>query len=138
MKLCCSLWGGEDLSIISFLNNKGVVTSVLQAIGSEKWQTHKWSYHVIATNGNTTINQNDHVYDCCLRLDASTNPWNTAISHIPKLPGGITSPMTLGPFTKDIKYPYEVTTDYLDRLFDCSDSNRSTITFISWSLNQIE
>ncbi len=141
MKLSCSLWGGEDLSVICFFNNSGVVTSVLQAIGSLQWKKYDWNYHVIATDGNVPTNQGDNVYDCCLHLDASNDPWSAAIAHIPVLPGVVTppliAPMTLGPFTQPtINPPYNVITHYLDRLFD--RSNRSEITFNLWSLNDIK
>lgn len=141
MKLCCSLWGGEDLSIIYFANNHGVVTSVLQAIGLQEWNKHNWAYHVIATDGNIPTNQHNKVYDCCIHLDGSTDPWDILPFPVydPILPGENTSPMILGNLTQTTMVPpYSVTTEYLDRLFDYQIENRGILNVGLITINNLQ
>lgn len=139
LMLCTSLWGNRILNIVCFNNDQGVNTSFLQAIGDQQWSDHNWSYHVIATDGAFPTAAGSNIYDCCIHLDASQDPWRILPLPvpIPILPGSNANQMQLGVLQPSIMPPYLNTTDYLDRLFDYQAVNRSPVQQSQAIINSI-
>lgn len=143
LDLTTSLWEGVPLCCVYF-NNPIVSTSFLRAIGGiGGWNTHDWAYHMIATNGTVPTANGDSVYDCCIQLDASDDPWRMGPAPLPPqdpiIPGEAAHPMICGALTVPMgaPYPYPANADYFNRLFDWNNANRGAMTQIHIRVNQL-
>ena len=136
LQICTTLWKNENLQTVVFLrtNRKEIQTCYLYPIGFDKtnWNTEKWSYHVITTCGARNPDDSNPVFDCCIHLDGSDDPWNGTKAQIPLLPGGYNSRMKLGTLdTRGLTPPYNDITNYLNRLFDNRSQNRTCLDCIT-------
>lgn len=143
VKLSTSIWGFGNISMVYFNNNINgcscVNTSYLQGIGSQQWETHQWRYHAIAKEGSSSVNPNDSVYDACIHLDISTDPWDILPYPVydPVIPGGDHA-MVLGQLTQTtMTVPYTTNNEYFNRLFDYQSTNRTPLTINSFAITNI-
>lgn len=137
VKFSTSLWGSTVLDVVMFWTDVRVHTSFLQAIGRQDWGTHNWAYHVIASDHLFTAIPTDNIYDCCIHMDNSNDPWHVTVP-VPILPGSNANPMQLGTLTlPQISPPNPTITGYLDRLFDNNSANRAPLKYKLFSYDAI-
>ncbi|WP_321332060.1 LamG domain-containing protein [uncultured Bacteroides sp.] len=126
--LLANIWG-SNLIPYSFVNNGHVNTAYIKALGAGAvWETHNFAYHVIATTNNMNQAPNSPVYDGCVAVDASTNPWDAGMVRVPLIPGTANAQMPFGPPTLNVlPVPYQAANNYSDRLFENVPASKNNL-----------
>ncbi len=137
LTLLANIWG-NNLIPQRFQNKGEVRTAYIRALGANQgWNTHNFGYHVIACNGPILAN-NSPVYDSCVAVDSSNNPWNAAGPHIPMVPGTQGNAMLFGPPANVVlPVPYNVLNNYSDRFYENVPASKANPDILNYPPIQI-
>jgi hypothetical protein len=134
------LFGGTANAVFINKTNAEVDTTYIQAIGSNQWESHQFSYHVFNILGNVFQN-NAQVIDACVKLNGDNNPWQQpavapAVSFMPGALGNLMDYTTqAAPVVEGV--PYAVQNSYRERFLinTVAAKNLNSIIFTNFQID---